>query len=309
MSLENVRQRLAADAKVAEVAEVFRCPVRPCAAAGAEVAEVAEVFGGRVAPVGGDDVHRLQRSCRGFSKTYAPATHSQFSTCEDRAEVAEVFHSLTRAQARAGEEEWGGEHLQPMQPLRAPRQATILRHCRCSDCLKFSNVASEYFCSEYIGGTAVVWATGKRRCDPAPDAWHYCASYRGPQISRDVWAFPRSTAQKEGPRQEGGRPGGEPCSDQPGENWSRHSSYAAEVQSPQKIPCRRRRPGRSRAGEVGAGSNIAGEPANPMAFAEDRDVARPGVNGSFLGTYAEDRDGNSRTPVLCLLRARTYVCD
>jgi hypothetical protein len=72
-----------------------------------------------------------------------------------------------------------------------PAPATVLRHCRCADCLNFSQVGGEYFCSEYIGGTAVVWATGKRQCDPPPDAWHYCARYRGPQISKDVWLWPR----------------------------------------------------------------------------------------------------------------------
>ena len=72
-----------------------------------------------------------------------------------------------------------------------PEPAVILRHCRCADCLNFSRVGGEYFCSEYIGGTAIVWATGRRSCDPPPDTWHYCAGYRGPQISRDVWAWPK----------------------------------------------------------------------------------------------------------------------
>jgi len=185
MSLDSVRRRLAADAEVAEVAEV------------AGVAEVAEVFGDPVEPVRRRDVQRLQRSCRGFSQTYAPTNDSEASTCEDRAEVAEVFHCLTRAQARtrARDEKSGGEPVQPVQPPRAPAPATLLRHCRCRDCLNFSRVAGEYFCSEYIGGTSAIWATGDRFCDPPPDTWHYCARYHGSQVSKDVWVWPKVAPQ------------------------------------------------------------------------------------------------------------------
>ena len=73
-----------------------------------------------------------------------------------------------------------------------PAPATVLRHCRCSDCLNLSNIAGEYFCSELIGGSKARWSDGKRYCDPPPDAWHYCARYRGPQVSKDVlvWKHP-----------------------------------------------------------------------------------------------------------------------
>ena len=58
------------------------------------------------------------------------------------------------------------------------------------DCTRFSQVEGDYFCSEYIGGTRVSWATGKGECHPMPDAWHYCLHYNGPQISKDVWVCP-----------------------------------------------------------------------------------------------------------------------
>ena len=46
-----------------------------------------------------------------------------------------------------------------------------------------------------LGGTAVVWATGRRFFEPSPDDWRYCPGYDGPQISKDVWVWPRrSTA-------------------------------------------------------------------------------------------------------------------
>jgi len=261
MGLENVRLRLAANAEVAEVAEVFRSPSRACATAEAEVAEVAEVFGGRKASVRKSDVHRLQRSCRGFSQTYAPATHRQCSTSEGRAEVAEVSHSFTRAQAharaRARGEERGRAPVQPLQPLRAPVPATILRHCRCSDCLNFSCVAGEYFCSEYIGGMAVVWATGERFCDPPPDAWHYCARYRGPQVSKDVFVWPKShVGARERPAPGGGGPSGGPLRPEPiGEDRSnRH-----HLTTPPPGSIAPSAPATRRAAQVGAGSNISGE--------------------------------------------------
>jgi hypothetical protein len=67
----------------------------------------------------------------------------------------------------------------------------ILKHGRCQDCRRFRCVGGEYFCSEYIGGTKIMWLTGKRECDPPPEAWHYCSHYDGPQISKDVWVWPR----------------------------------------------------------------------------------------------------------------------
>jgi hypothetical protein len=70
-------------------------------------------------------------------------------------------------------------------------KVTILRHCRCIDCQKFMQAGGMYFCQDYIGGTAIVWATGKRVCDPPPGAWHYCSCYDGPQISTDIWVWRR----------------------------------------------------------------------------------------------------------------------
>ena len=79
--------------------------------------------------------------------------------------------------------------------FRSPPDVVVLKHCRCMDCRNFSKVGDEYFCSEYIGGTKVTWATGKRECDPPPEAWHYCACYHGPQLSKDVWLWPRRSRQ------------------------------------------------------------------------------------------------------------------
>jgi len=71
-----------------------------------------------------------------------------------------------------------------------------LKLCRCRDCRKFHKISGDFYCDEYIGGTAVVWATGERFCDPPPDAWHYCAGYDGPLLSGDVWVWPKATNAK-----------------------------------------------------------------------------------------------------------------
>jgi len=135
----------------------------------------------------------------------------------------------------------------PTAPL---ARVTVLRHCRCIDCLNLSNVAGEYFCSELIGGTKARWSDGNRQCDPPPDAWHYCARYRGPQVSKGVLVWPKATP---------------------------------------------------RAAQVGAGSTISADPADPTAVNEKRDTTQPCVNGSFPASYDEDRGGNSRADSLCLL--------
>ena len=142
-------------------------------------------------------------------------------------------------------------------PLTAPVPATILRHCRCSDCLNFSKVGGEYFCSEYIGGTAVVWATGERFCDPPSDAWHYCALYRGPQISKDVFVWPKTSAgAKEGPAPGGGGPSGGPVWPEPvSEDRSNHHHCS----TPTPGSSASNAPATPRAAQVGAGSNISGE--------------------------------------------------
>ena len=198
MGLENVRLRLAR-AEVAQVAEVSADRADARAAVQAEVAGVAEVFGGSVVDVRQEGYAEVCGGCRGPEKTSASPSHTKTGTCEAHAEVAVVSHSFTHAQARARArarargEEGGRDALQPTQPLHVPAPAIILRHCRCANCRNFSKVGKDYFCSEYIGGTKVTWATGKRECDPPPDAWHYCAYYHGPQISTDVWLWPRTS--------------------------------------------------------------------------------------------------------------------
>ena len=101
---------------------------------------------------------------------------------------------LRVAQARAGEHTVGpnrspdsrDSHVASRRPL--PTAVTILKHCRCADCRKFTHQTST--CSEGIGGTWRVWPTGKQVSQPA-DRWHYCMFYQGPQISRDVWVWPK----------------------------------------------------------------------------------------------------------------------
>jgi hypothetical protein len=63
-------------------------------------------------------LHRLQRSCIGRPATYAPANGLRATTCDSRAEVAEVFHSFTRARGRAREVGLADRPMQPTRPMR-----------------------------------------------------------------------------------------------------------------------------------------------------------------------------------------------
>ncbi len=168
--------------------------------------------------------------------------------------------AYARARARVG--------INRENPVTPGNAVTLLRHCRCLDCRKFSKVGGDYFCSEYIGGTSVVWVTGQRVCDPPPDAWHYCACYDGPQISRDVWVWPRS---KKEPAPGGGRPGGGlEVSNRPGGNRSTGAHPTptgpgvsnADVTAPV-------------AAQVGAGSNIPAGSDDASAFRRDATCADP----------------------------------
>ncbi len=171
MGIENVRQRLSET-------------------------QVAGVRGGSASSVRAGAAHGSQGSCRGRSATYAPTTAANTRTCEGQAEVAEVPDSFTHtpahAHTRAREQQVDAGPVQTPRPLHVPGPVTLLKHCRCMDCRRFYKaVGGEFYCESYIGGTRIEWATGRRYCDPLPNAWHYCADYHGPQISKDVWAWPR----------------------------------------------------------------------------------------------------------------------
>jgi len=140
-------------------------------------------------------------------------------------------YRLTRAHARKAQTGKACSATDDgVSPCRPPSvDVTILKHCRCIDCRKFSKVEGEYCCRDGIGGTKVVWGTGERICDPPPEAWHYCAGYHGPQISRDVWVWPKGS----------------------------HKVY---------LP----KPWRRQAAQVGAGVNVASNPANLATDAKER---------------------------------------
>ena len=118
---------------------------------------------------------RFARSVRGLD-----AASHDVSTCNDKELESEMRglrgFLLPRAcaRARARTVEPGRETSQTSQtshvgPPTGP--ATVLRHCRCLDCRLLDR---------NDGGCDV---PGR---NDAPDEWHYCAGYDGPQISRDV---------------------------------------------------------------------------------------------------------------------------
>lgn len=209
-------------------------------------------------------------------------------------------------------------------PAPPSKMVTILRHCRCADCLNFSSINDEYFCSFYIGGTAVVWATGEHYCVPLPNAWHYCARYRGPQVSKDVWVWPKGGAGViERPALGGGGPSNGPLWPEPvGEDRSNRHHHTTPPRPGSSIP---NAPDTRTSHQVCAGSTIAQEVEQSD---EDAPVRQRGVDhqtgqggqdriptkvtpvvtlvGHAVGTppasVLEDRDGNSRGRSFCLLR-------
>ncbi|OQB83251.1 MAG: hypothetical protein BWX88_03440 [Planctomycetes bacterium ADurb.Bin126] len=74
-------------------------------------------------------------------------------------------------------------------PPPPPASVTILRHCRCIDCCNFYRQDGVCFCAAGIGGTLITWGTGERAYHPTTDAWHYCAGYDGPAISKSVFVW------------------------------------------------------------------------------------------------------------------------
>ena len=73
---------------------------------------------------------------------------------------------------------------------------TILHHCRCQDCRRWNDAEGQceirglvrYVSREdYEPSVRQFWSDlGMIR----PQQWHYCADYRGPQISKNVWVCP-----------------------------------------------------------------------------------------------------------------------
>jgi hypothetical protein len=137
---------------------------------------------------------RSTRSRRGQNTTSFSVSAEAAIPCESENEVDEVFDSFTRARARTRTEGETGE-LPPSTSSTSldlpPSTVTLLRHCRCQDCQRFSRDGNRYTCDAGIGGTKVGWSDGHAECDPAPHAWHYCAEYLGPTAGRHlvVWRY------------------------------------------------------------------------------------------------------------------------
>lgn len=86
-----------------------------------------------------------------------------------------------RAHARARTVAIGENTSQTYRPnFPLPADVTLLKHCRCADCGR----------SRAPAGSSLACPL-PCVCRPQPDEWHCCAEYHGPQISQDVWAWPR----------------------------------------------------------------------------------------------------------------------
>lgn len=79
-----------------------------------------------------------------------------------------------------------------------PGPATVLRHCRCLDCGRWSTRTGT--CHEF---GFITYIPREQYPKPMqrfwndlnmirPDEWHWCASYDGPSISKDVQVWPQT---------------------------------------------------------------------------------------------------------------------
>ena len=72
--------------------------------------------------------------------------------------------------------------------IAVPFNVTVLKCCRCRDCRRWNGKACRLGIivngARAWGGEVAKWAGY-----PA-DAWHYCAAYDGPQLSKDAYLWP-----------------------------------------------------------------------------------------------------------------------
>ncbi|HUT56496.1 MAG TPA: hypothetical protein VNA25_01325 [Phycisphaerae bacterium] len=144
-----------------------------------------------------------------------------------------------------------------------PSPATVLRHCRCQDCAHWSN--DQGACcvlpfrryvprEDYHPAMRRFWSDlGMIR----PDQWHYCARYHGPQISKDVWVWPK--AKKKGPAPGGGGPSSGPAMAEPAGGTDPAISIVGLARARRERSAGLRR----RSAQVGAGSKISVETEQP----------------------------------------------
>ena len=100
------------------------------------------------------------------------------------------------------------------------RSVTILRHCRCRDCRHWIGEPHSE-CAHGIIRNGV-----SEQPEYPPDTWHYCALYHGPQISKDVWVWPKSpVSAKERPAPGRGGPSSGPMANRSGGGRSDQPEY------------------------------------------------------------------------------------
>ena len=100
-----------------------------------------------------------------------------------------VYH-LTRARKAQTRETCSAtaNDVAPFRPL-PPLAVTVLKHCRCVDCRHW--LREPYSMCKH----GIICNGVKETPQFPPDAWHYCVLYYGPQISRDVWVWPKVAPQ------------------------------------------------------------------------------------------------------------------
>ena len=175
----------------------------------------------------------------------------------------------TRARARARGARLGKrDSIDSRDPkLPPPGPSTVLKFCRCLDCRRWLGEPLNE-CTEGI------IRNGTRTQPEVPaDGWHYCALYRGPQVSGDVWVWPKGDAAEKEPALGGGGPSSGPIQSGPagGEPAGQAPLYAAEPELPPPS-C----DSGQRAAHVGPRSQDSAESPIPAPNATKRDTGGEG---------------------------------
>lgn len=147
------------------------------------------------------DLRRSAKARESQDSTFASVSSRSESCLGDVCESREShmqLHACASARTGAREAELGNRLSQLPRLSQSPSEpAFVLKHCRCVDCCRWEGVQG--FCDvlcfrrhvsreDYRPAMRSFWTDlGMIR----PDAWHFCAFYDGPQISDDVWLWPK----------------------------------------------------------------------------------------------------------------------
>jgi len=141
----------------------------------------------------GQDARNLRNLC-GISNGEIPRRNRPNDTglqsCAETPESLSTSYTCagahTHAGARGAERSERDSVVSRDSAPAPPRNVTVLKHCRCIDCRCW--IGEPYNECEH----GIIRNGCKMPPELPAEAWHYCALYHGPQISKDVLVWPKA---------------------------------------------------------------------------------------------------------------------